>query len=65
MAAFDLRDLVGKRFAVGPNRAILEIFLFPNGHGALQRVNEPPASIKGGCTVRRGYRDQDARFPDF
>src|SRR5580658_6308421 len=48
------RNFHGKRLAIGPNCAILEIFLLPDGDGALEGIDEPAAGVKcrramGGC----------------
>ena len=57
MAAFDPGNPGWKGLAIRPDRAILKIFFFPDGYGALECVNEPAAAIESGCTMRRGHRN--------
>src|SRR5580704_16648256 len=54
-----------RQFAVGPNRSVGEIFFFPDGNSALERVDGGAASIEGGGAVRRAYGDVDAGLADF
>ena len=53
------------KFAVGPHRAVLEIFLLPDGHSALESINGKAAGVKRGGSVGRAYGDDHAGFADF
>jgi hypothetical protein len=55
----------GRQFAVGPDRAVCEILLFPDGHGALEGVDSEAAGIEGRGTMRRADGDENAGFADF
>ena len=55
----------GRKFAVGPDGAVFEVLLFPDGDGALQGVNGETASVKGGSAMSRADSDKDAGFADF
>src|ERR1700735_157486 len=59
------RNVGGKRLAVGPDGAVLKEFLFPDRHGALQRVDQPAAGLEGRGTVGRSDRNQHAGLADF
>ena len=52
----------GKRFAISPDRSIFEVFLFPDGHGLLERVDEPTAGLKCLGTMGGRYRNEHAGF---
>src|SRR5580658_5446688 len=54
-----------RHFAIGPDGAVLEIFLFPDRHSALESVNRKPASLERSRTVRRTDGDEDARLANF
>jgi hypothetical protein len=55
----------GRKFAVGPHRAVCEILLFPDGHGTLQGIDSEAAGIEGGRAVRRADGNEDAGCADF
>ncbi len=55
----------GREFAIGPDSAVFEILLFPNGDGALKGVNGEAAGVKGGGAMVRADGDEDAGFADF
>src|SRR5882762_852057 len=55
----------GRKFAVGPDRAVFEVLFFPDRDGALERVNGEAASVEGGGAMRRADGNKDAGFPDF
>src|SRR5204863_61844 len=38
-------NLGRERLAIRPNRPILKIFLLPDGHGPLERVDQPMAGV--------------------
>src|SRR5712691_13277194 len=52
-------------FAVGPDGAIREVFLFPDGDGALESVNGEAAGVKSGSAVWRADGDEYAGFTDL
>src|SRR5216684_3814579 len=60
-----LRRCQRRDFAFGPDSAVLEILLFPDGHGFLEGVNGKAASVEGGAAMRRTDSDEDAGFADF
>jgi hypothetical protein len=55
----------GRKFAVGPDRAVFEVLLFPDGHGALEGVDGEAARVKGGGAVGRADGYEDAGFANF
>lgn len=55
----------GREFAVGPDRAVFEVLLFPNGHGSLEVVDGEAASVKGGGAVRCADGNEYAGFTDL
>ena len=55
----------GWQFPVRPDRAVCEILLFPDGHGALEGVDSEAAGIEGGGAVRRADGNENAGFADF
>ncbi len=55
----------GREFAIGPDGAVFEVLLFPNGDGALKGVNGEAAGVKGGSAMSRADCDEDAGFADF
>jgi len=55
----------GRQFAVGPDGAIFEELLFPDGNSFLERVNRVAAGFKGSFAVWRAYGDKDARVTNF
>src|SRR5208337_4535382 len=59
------RRWCGRQFAVGPDRSILKIFLFPDWYGALESVDGKAAGIEGGGTMRGADSNEDAGFADF
>jgi hypothetical protein len=65
MAAFGPGNPGWKGLAIGPNRAILKMFLFPDGYGALERVDQPTAGIESGRPVGGSDHDQHASFANF
>src|SRR6202789_2369697 len=54
-----------KRFAIGPNCAIFEIFLLPDGNGAFEGVDEPAASVKGRRAMGGRRNHQHACLADL
>src|SRR5712692_11708556 len=65
MGAFGAGNLRREGLTVGPDGAILEVLLLPDGHSPLQRIDEPTAGVEGGRAMRRGYHDQHAGLTDF
>ncbi len=55
----------GREFAIGPDGAVFEVLLFPDGDGALKGVNGEAAGVKGGSAMSRADCDEDAGFADF
>src|SRR6266850_460525 len=55
----------GRKFAIGPDGAVFEVLLFPDGDGALKGVNGEAAGVKGGSAMSRADSDEDAGFADF
>src|SRR6266850_396310 len=55
----------GREFAIGPDGAVFEVLLFPDGDGALKGVNGEAAGVKRGGAVSGADSDEDARFTDF
>ena len=55
----------GRNFAIGPDGAIGEEFLFPDGHRAFQSVDGVAAGVESGGTMRRAHCDEDRSFADF
>jgi hypothetical protein len=53
------------QLAVGPGGAIGEVFLFPDGDGALKRVDRKAASVESGGSMWRADGDEDAGLADF
>jgi hypothetical protein len=51
MAAFNLGDLGREWLAIGPYRAVLEVFFLPDRHSALESIDKPAAGIEGRGTV--------------
>src|SRR5580704_250516 len=54
-----------KGLAIGPDCAVGEGFLFPDGHGFLERVDEPSAGFEGLAAMGRSDDDEHAGFPDL
>ena len=54
-----------RQFAIGPDGAVFEIFLFPDGDGAFQGVDGVATGFESGGAVRGAYGDEDASFADF
>ena len=52
-------------FAIRPYGSANEIFLLPDGHGALEGVNRIAAGIERRRPVRGTHRDQHAGLADF
>src|SRR5690348_3734069 len=65
MGALGTRNLYRERFAIRPNRPIFKVFLLPDGHRSLERVDKPTASIECGRTVRRGNHNCYASLANF
>src|SRR5260370_29591498 len=59
------RHRCGGQFAIGPNGAICEVLLLPNGHRALEGIDREAASVNGGGAVRRANGYEQAGFTDF
>src|SRR5882762_6869300 len=55
----------GGEYTVGPDCAVLEVLLLPNGHDALEGVDGEAASVKGGGAVRRADGNEYAGFTDL
>ena len=55
----------GRKFAIGPYGAVFKIFLFPDGHRMLQRIDCKAAGFKRGRSMRRADRNEHAGFADF
>jgi hypothetical protein len=55
----------GRQFAIGPDGAVFEIFLFPDGDGALQGVDGEAAGFECGWAMRSADGDEHAGFADF
>src|SRR5258708_28006002 len=54
-----------KRLAISPYRSVNKGFLFPDGHGFLEGVDEPAAGFVGMAAMRRGHDDEYAGFADL
>ena len=54
-----------RKFAIGPNGAVFEVLLFPDGDGALKGVNGEAAGVKSGAAMGRADGDEHAGFADF
>ena len=54
----------GRQFTVCPDRAVFEVLLFLNGHGALEGVDGEAAGVKGGGPVRRADGNEYAGVTD-
>src|SRR5258707_6705512 len=65
MAAWSPLNFIGERLAVSPHRAVLKIFLLPDGDGALEGVNQPAASVERSSTMGGCDHDQHAGFANF
>jgi hypothetical protein len=65
MGAFGFLDLGRKWFAVGPNRAIFEVFFFPDRNGLFQRIYQPAACVESRSTVCGCHDNEHAGFADF
>lgn len=55
----------GREFAVGPDGAVFEVLLLPDGNGALEGVNGEAAGVESGGAMGRADGDEDAGFADF
>ncbi len=53
------------QFAIGPDGAVGEVFFFPDGDGALQRVDGEAAGVEGGGAMGSADGDEDAGFSNF
>src|SRR6202043_3071885 len=49
----------------GPDGAVDEVLLLPDGDGLLEGVDDPAAGFEGGAAVGGGDRDEDAGLADF
>src|ERR1700731_4849971 len=56
---------MGKGLAVGPYCAVFKILLLPDGDRALERVNQPAASVERSRAMGGGDHDQHAGFANF
>src|SRR2546421_13043960 len=54
----------GRQFTVCPDRAVFEVLLFPDGHGALEGVDGEAAGVKGGGPVRTANGNKYAGVTD-
>src|SRR6476469_9025148 len=57
--------ILRERLAIGPHCAILEIFLLPDRHRLLNRVDQPSARVERRQPMRRVHRDHHARLADL
>src|SRR5580700_12340972 len=64
-AALRTRNFCRKRLAVSPHRSILKVFFLPDGHGALERINQPAASIERRRAVGGSDHHQHAGLADL
>src|ERR1700694_1161226 len=55
----------GRKFAIGPDGAVFEVLLFPDGDGALKGVYGEAAGVKSGAAMSGADGDEDAGFADF
>ena len=51
-----------KRLTIRPNRPIHKLFFLPDRHCLLQRIDQPPASLKRRPTMRRSHHHQHTRL---
>ena len=65
MGALGAGNLVGEGLAIGPDRAIFEMLLLPDRHGAFERIDEPAAGVESSGPVGRSHHDQHTGFADF
>src|SRR4051812_50154211 len=65
MGACGPGNVGGKGLSIRPHDAILEVFLLPDGDGALQGVDEPAAGVECGTTMGGCDDDQNAGFSNF
>lgn len=54
-----------RHLAIGPDGAVLEVFLLPNRNSALEGVDGEAASFEGGRPVCRTDRDENAGLANF
>src|SRR6266404_282954 len=59
------RDFFRERLPIRPNSAAFEVFLFPDRHGFLEGIDDPPARVEGRPAVSRRNNYQYAGLPDF
>src|SRR5713101_5406343 len=59
------RNFFREWLAIRPDRAIFEVFFFPDGNGLLEGVDDPAAGLKCGSAMGRGHHDQNAGLADF
>src|ERR1700680_1044703 len=57
--------LCGRDFSFGPNSAVAEEFLLPDGDAALERIDAEAAGFECGRAVRRTHRNQDRSLADL
>src|SRR5437016_908226 len=55
----------GRQFTVCPDRAVFELLLFPDGHGAVEGGGGEAAGVKGGGPVRRADGNEYASVTDL
>ena len=65
MGALGGGNLARKGLAIRPNRAIFEMLLFPDRHGALQSIDRVSARVERGGAVRGTHRDPNAGFANL
>src|SRR5262245_44653824 len=58
-------NLGRKRFSIGPDGAIFEVLLLPDGDRAFERVNSPSTCVECSPAMGRNDYNQHARFTDF
>lgn len=59
------RRWCGRKLPVGPDGAIGEILLLPNGYRALESIDGEAAGVEGRGPVRRADGNEDAGFADL
>src|SRR5260370_10517593 len=60
-----LPNFFWKRLAIRPYCSIFKVFFLPDRHRLLERVNDPPASLKRRVPVSPSHHDQHACLPDL
>ena len=55
MGALGAGNLIREGLTISPDGAIFEIFFLPDGHGALEGIDEPAAGIERGTAMGGSY----------